>query len=320
MKPYLLLLGGLICAAGPSLFASGIDASATFTDSMISPGEYQYNLTLDDIGTTTIGTYWLSWRPGDNFMAVSPTSIDSPTGWQEIITSGGPSGGFAIQWTATTSGNDLASGDSLVGFNFDSSLTPAEFESPSSGSPSDLVDSAFVSVSKFRYPCSSVFICGQCKCAIAARYFSFQLPAGRENIPAARLAHEARHGSPDDFLKRAHALRIGRLKSDPRSWIQRDQIHLRVQMSQQLYHPPRVCVGIVHAFEQHIFERQLFPRAQRISLASRQQILQRILARDRHQLPPLLFRGRVQRNRQLRAAPARVPARRSSERCRLSKA
>lgn len=144
MKPYLLLLGGLICAAGPSLFASGIDASATFTDSMISPGEYQYNLTLDDIGTTTIGTYWLSWRPGDNFMAVSPTSIDSPTGWQEIITSGGPSGGFAIQWTATTSGNDLASGDSLVGFNFDSSLTPAEFESPSSGSPSDLVDSAFV--------------------------------------------------------------------------------------------------------------------------------------------------------------------------------
>jgi hypothetical protein len=144
MKPYLLLLGGLICAAGPSLFASGIDATATFTDEQLSPSEYQYNLVLDNTGTTTIGTYWFSWTPGDNFMPVSPTSIDSPTGWQDVITNGGPSDGFAIQWTAKAPANDLAAGDSLSGFTFDSSLTPAQLESFSTGSPSDQVDSAFV--------------------------------------------------------------------------------------------------------------------------------------------------------------------------------
>jgi hypothetical protein len=144
MKPYFLLLGGFICAAAPGLFASGIDASATFTDTLISPGEYQYNLTLDNIGTTTIGTFWFSWIPGDNFMPVNPTSIDSPTGWQELVTTGGPSDGFAIQWTAKTSASDLAEGNSLSGFSFDSSLTPAELESPASGNPSDPVTTAFV--------------------------------------------------------------------------------------------------------------------------------------------------------------------------------
>jgi hypothetical protein len=143
MKAYLILLGGLICA-GPSLFASGIDATATFTDEQISPSEYQYNLVLDNTGNTTIGTYCFAWTPGDNFMPVSPTGIDSPTGWQELITNGGPSDGFAIQWTAKTSANDLAAGDSLSGFTFDSSLTPAQLESFSTGSPSDQVDSAFV--------------------------------------------------------------------------------------------------------------------------------------------------------------------------------
>ena len=33
MHRYFLLLGGLICAGGPVLFASGIDATATYTDS-----------------------------------------------------------------------------------------------------------------------------------------------------------------------------------------------------------------------------------------------------------------------------------------------
>jgi|HubBroStandDraft_5_1064220.scaffolds.fasta_scaffold69573_2 hypothetical protein len=135
MKPYLLLLGGLICASSPCLFASGLDASATFTDTMISPGEFQYDLTLNNLGTTTNGTFWFSWIPGDNFMPVSPTDVQSPTGWQDAITSGGPSGGFAIQWTAKTVGDELAAGDSLTGFSFDSSLTPAQLEAEASGSP-----------------------------------------------------------------------------------------------------------------------------------------------------------------------------------------
>jgi len=119
-------------------------ATATISGTQISPGEFQYNLTLDDIGTTTLGTFWFAWVPGDNFMPASPTSITSPTGWQDIVTSGGPSSGSAIQWTAMTSGNDLAAGHTLSGFSFDSSLTLAQLESDSSGHPSDPVDTAFV--------------------------------------------------------------------------------------------------------------------------------------------------------------------------------
>jgi hypothetical protein len=124
MKPYALLLGGLICAGGPSLVASGLDATATFTDSLVSPGDYQYDLTLNNTGSTTIGTFWFSWVPGAGFMSVSPTDVVSPSGWQDMLTNGGG----AIQWTAIAPSDDLATGGSLTGFEFDSTLTPAEIE------------------------------------------------------------------------------------------------------------------------------------------------------------------------------------------------
>ncbi len=143
MHRYFLLLGGLICAGGPVLFASGIDATATYTDSMVSPGVFQYDLILNNTGSTTIGTFWFSWVPGDNFMPVSPDDITLPSGWQEVVTSGGPSDGFAIQWTAKTPGNDLASGGSLAGFDFDSTLTPAELAGFASGEPTIPITTAF---------------------------------------------------------------------------------------------------------------------------------------------------------------------------------
>jgi hypothetical protein len=119
-------------------------ASATISSMQSGPGSSQYNLALNNTGTTTLGTFWFSWIPGDNFMPVSPTGITSPGGWQDMVTHGGPSNGFAIQWTAKTPANDLAAGSSLTGFSFDSSLTSAQLESPSTGHPSDPVATAFV--------------------------------------------------------------------------------------------------------------------------------------------------------------------------------
>jgi hypothetical protein len=143
MKPYLLLLGGLICAGGPSLLASGIDATATFTDTTISPGVFQYDLTLNNTGSTTIGTFWFSWIPGSDFMPVSPTGVVSPTGWGDTITTGGPPDGFAILFTANAAADDLAAGGSLSGFMFDSTLTPAELQIASTESPANPVNTAF---------------------------------------------------------------------------------------------------------------------------------------------------------------------------------
>ncbi len=119
-------------------------ATATINGAEISPGEFQYTLALNDAGTTKLGTFWFSWTPGDNFMPVRPTNITSAAGWQDLVTHGGPSGGFAIQWTAAAPADDLNAGNSLTGFGFESSLTLAQLESPSSGHPSDPVTTAFV--------------------------------------------------------------------------------------------------------------------------------------------------------------------------------
>jgi len=119
-------------------------ATATISGVEISSGEFEYSLALNDTGTTKLGTFWFSWMPGDNFMPVSPTNITSAAGWQDIVTHGGPSGGFAIQWTAVAPVGDLSAGNSLAGFSFDSSLTLAQLESPSSGHPADSVATAFV--------------------------------------------------------------------------------------------------------------------------------------------------------------------------------
>lgn len=139
MKRYLLLLGGLICAGG-SLFASGIDATATYTDSLVSPGDYQYDLTLNNIGATTIGTFWFSWIPGAGFMSVTPTDVISPTGWNDAITNGGA----AIQFTTS---DLLAPGQSITGFQFDSTMTPAQFQMDFAGpglGTGDPITTAFV--------------------------------------------------------------------------------------------------------------------------------------------------------------------------------
>jgi hypothetical protein len=118
--------------------------TATISSTQISPGNFQYTLTLNDTGTTKLGTFWFAWIPGDNFMPVGPTGIASPAGWRAIITTGGPSNGSAIQWTAQTPADDLAAGSSLSGFSFDSTLTLAQLESPSAGNPADPVATAVV--------------------------------------------------------------------------------------------------------------------------------------------------------------------------------
>jgi hypothetical protein len=85
-----LAIAGLFSAVAANAAEIG---TATISSTQISPGKFQYSLTLKDTGTTKLGTFWFAWIPGDNFMAVTPTGITSPSGWQEIITTGGSSNG-----------------------------------------------------------------------------------------------------------------------------------------------------------------------------------------------------------------------------------
>src|ERR1700688_2789545 len=60
-------------------FADGITATATFTDTPNAslPGVNDYSITLNNTGTTTIGTFWFAWVPGAGFLSATPTDIGS---------------------------------------------------------------------------------------------------------------------------------------------------------------------------------------------------------------------------------------------------
>ena len=144
MKASLAILFGLALASTVAPLHASLIGSATVTDSQINSTTFQYNLTLNDLGTTTIGTFWFSWVPGANFMPVSPTNITSPASWNPIVTNGGAADGFAIQWTASSAAADLAAGQSLSGFSFDSTATPAQMAGLSSFHPGEPVETSFV--------------------------------------------------------------------------------------------------------------------------------------------------------------------------------
>jgi len=115
----------LVAILSVTAHATGISATANYTDTMVSPGVYDYSITLNDTGTTTIGTFWFSWIPGTGFLSATPTDLTSPTGWTETLKPAA-AGKIGIQWTTTITGDDLDPGWSLTGFSFESTETPAE--------------------------------------------------------------------------------------------------------------------------------------------------------------------------------------------------
>ena len=129
------------CAAAPA--AASEAASATISSVELSPTSWQYSLTLNDTGTTDLGTFWFAWVPGKDFMPTMPTNVDDPTGWSAIITNAGAADGFAIQWKAGP-GALLAPGQSLSGFTFDSATSPQAMMGDSPFFPGTPVTTSFV--------------------------------------------------------------------------------------------------------------------------------------------------------------------------------
>jgi hypothetical protein len=119
----------LLVAGGNTVQAvSPPTASATISDTQLSPTSYKYTLTLSDAAgsPSPIGTFWFAWVPGKDFLTTSPTSVTFPTGWTDNITHIGSTDGYAIQWLTSSppSGDDTA-GTSLSGFSFISSDAPS---------------------------------------------------------------------------------------------------------------------------------------------------------------------------------------------------
>lgn len=95
-------------------------ATATVTGTSAGAGVYNYDITVNDTGTTPVGTFWFSWVPGAGFLSPAPSAYGSPAGWTEKTTNAGA----AIQWTTTT--DLLSAGSSLSGFDFTSTETPQQ--------------------------------------------------------------------------------------------------------------------------------------------------------------------------------------------------
>lgn len=119
-----IMLGALalVSAASAQINANG-SISYTQTGSV-----YNYNVRLNNTGTTTIGTLWYAWIPGQDYLPIPPTSTSSHAGWTLAQTT---SAGFGtgLQWKASA-GSFLASGASLSGFGFSTTTTPAELAGP----------------------------------------------------------------------------------------------------------------------------------------------------------------------------------------------
>jgi hypothetical protein len=138
-KIYFLTVPAIVVALACSVSSirAAEVASVTITSAQLNPTTWRYNLVLHDIGTTSLGTLWFSWVPGEDFMPTSPSNIVSPTSWTSIVTHGGASDGYAIQWVAGA-GAALTPGNPVAGFQFDSATTPAQMAANSpfySGTP-----------------------------------------------------------------------------------------------------------------------------------------------------------------------------------------
>ena len=130
-----ILSAGVAMAAtvmfvGPANIYAAETASATITLGSHSAGSYTYDLSLTNTGTagSTIGTFWFSWIPGQNYLASNPTVVSAPTGWEDGPDSNsvsGPQNGASIEWQATSSAGYLDAGKTLSGFSFTTPDSPA---------------------------------------------------------------------------------------------------------------------------------------------------------------------------------------------------
>lgn len=120
---------GLV-AASPVQAALLEDPSGTITTVSTGP-QNTYAMTFSDAADATkpIGTVWFAWVPGEDFLATSPISETSPSGWRmNAITHAGSADGYAIQWVANSAVSDIPIGGSLSGFGFTTADSPSDLQ------------------------------------------------------------------------------------------------------------------------------------------------------------------------------------------------
>lgn len=127
----ILLAMVLTGACLENIRAQGDIPSGTISGS--GSGPYTYNLVFSDSSsaTSSIGSIWYAWVPGQFFLPGTPTTATAPTGWTESIVAN------SIQFSATSSIYDIAPGQSLSGFSYQASFSPSTLAGTSNSGESD---------------------------------------------------------------------------------------------------------------------------------------------------------------------------------------
>jgi hypothetical protein len=138
---FLIALGAAVSCM-PPVRAGSLETSATISATP-DGSNWDYTIALTNLSSSTdsLETFWYSWVPGKDFMPVSPLSVSPPTGWTDMVTNGGPTDGFAIQFVTTSAA--LTPGNTLD-FSFTSAATPAQLAGDSPFYPGIPVGTSFV--------------------------------------------------------------------------------------------------------------------------------------------------------------------------------
>lgn len=115
----ILLAMALTGACAGSAWAQGDLPSGTISSS--GSGPFTYDLTFSDAtgASSSIGSIWYGWVPGQFFLPGVPSTATAPTGWTESILAN------SIQFVASSASFDIAPGHSLSGFSYTASFSPA---------------------------------------------------------------------------------------------------------------------------------------------------------------------------------------------------
>lgn len=100
-----------------------IDANGFITYTQ-NGSDFTYDITLNNTGTTTIGTLWYAWIPGEDYLPIAPSSTSGPANWTFLETHA-DGFGYGLRWVAGA-GSLIQPGTSLSGFSFTTTTTPSE--------------------------------------------------------------------------------------------------------------------------------------------------------------------------------------------------
>jgi hypothetical protein len=119
-------------------------ASATITATQLDPTHWQYDIALIGTGSATADTLRFAWVSASDLLDTEPTGVTSPIDWAGIVMHGALKDRHAIQWVASSPPSDPGSGDTLGGFSFTSTDTPAAVFGNSVFYPTTPVPTSFV--------------------------------------------------------------------------------------------------------------------------------------------------------------------------------